>query len=170
MINQINERDYKRYLNMAYVISNRKEGGDLLHNVLLKIERLKKSHQILTDSFIFISLKNYFYTEKRLNKMVDNEYEIEKLKEISEEEEINYKEMELKESNKIDFIRREILSYRSSDIKLFELHFITWNDRQQKFGYSQRRIAKEIGVSHQLINQKVRRIIDDLNKKWNNKK
>jgi hypothetical protein len=172
MIERVEKADYNRWLNMAYVISSRDEGGDLLHTLLVNMTKWETPYEKITDSYIFISLRNLHRKNCGRNKIVDNEYVIDQLDD-SEEEEIDHMEIDIKNTKKMDFIKRVVLHLRPSDIKLFELHYLTWDKKREKYGFSQRAIARQLNVSHQLINVKINNILKEINEKWdqkNNKK
>lgn len=166
---KITQKEYNNYLHMAVILSSKDEANDLLQETLMKIERLNIPDEKLTANYIFISLKRMNYDMKnKENRFVDNPQVIENL-ESEIEEEIDHRGISDRQIEKLDFVGKVIKKLHPTDIKLYNLHFTAWNEKKQKkCGYSQREIARRIGVSHQLINNKIKSIVKLLNDEWDN--
>ena len=166
---EITEDQYNKWLHLAVVVTSNRNSADLLHDLLLKFHRNSIDPEKMTMNYVFVSLKRLFIDEKRKNKTVDNEYELEMLSEL-EDEEVDHQEVYDEQKEKLDFIKYEVLNLRSSDIKLFELRYITYNEEKKRFGFSQREIARRIGVSNVLIHYKEKEILNTINDAWDNRK
>ena len=164
----ITERQYQEWLHFAVVVTSNKDPHDLLHDLLIKFHRNKIDDDKMTSSYVFISLKRLFIDRIRKNKIIDNEYELDKLSEV-EDEEIDHQDVYDEQKKKLDFIKYEVLNLRPSDIKLFELRYITYNEDKGRFGFSQREIARKIGVSNVLIHLKDKEILNTINVAWENR-
>ncbi len=159
----IDDKCYKRWLNMSRVITNNKDADELLQDLILKIIENKIDNSKINDNYIFISLKRSFMNKKRKqsNKMKNEveEFDVEDIIDILDIESIIDKNIE--DQQKLDLIATTILSLPSYDMKLYQLHFI--------WGLSQRDIAKKIGVSHMTINMRVNKIKGMIQKNYKNK-
>jgi len=159
----IDDKCYKRWLNMSRVITNNKDADELLQDLILKIIVNKIDNSKINDNYIFISLKRSFMNKKRKqsNKMENEveEFDVEDIIDILDIESIIDKNIE--DQQKLDLIATTILSLPSYDMKLYQLHFI--------WGLSQRDIAKKIGVSHMTINMRVNKIKNMIQTNYKNK-
>jgi len=159
----IDDKCYKRWLNMSRVITNNKDADELLQDLILKIIENKIDNSKINDNYIFISLKRSFMNKKRKqsNKMKNEveEFDVEDIIDILDIESIIDKNIE--DQQKLDLIATTVLSLPSYDMKLYQLHFI--------WGLSQRDIAKKIGVSHMTINMRVNKIKGMIQKNYKNK-
>jgi len=159
----IDDKCYKRWLNMSRVITNNKDADELLQDLILKIIENKIDNSKINDNYIFISLKRSFMNKKRKqsNKMENEveEFDVEDIIDILDIESIIDKNIE--DQQKLDLIATTILSLPSYDMKLYQLHFI--------WGLSQRDIAKKIGVSHMTINMRVNKIKNMIQTNYKNK-
>jgi len=159
----IDDKCYKRWLNMSRVITNNKDADELLQDLILKIIENKIDNSKINDNYIFISLKRSFMNKKRKqsNKMENEveEFDVEDIIDILDIESIIDKNIE--DQQKLDLIATTILSLPSYDMKLHQLHFI--------WGLSQRDIAKKIGVSHMTINMRVNKIKNMIQTNYKNK-
>lgn len=150
------DKNYNKWLKFSKIITNNKSADDLLQDFVLIILEKKIPNEKLTDNYVFVSLKNMFLTRIKKKKIEIEELDQEKENSVLIE---NYLSVELKEElisddsimqNKIDVITETVLSLNQFERKLYQLHFI--------YGLSQRKIAREIGVSHLTINQRINKI------------
>lgn len=177
----ITDRDYKRFMNMSKIICGNTElAEDILQELLLHILEKDMSSQIkVVDSYIFISLKNRYMNYLRANKkkIQDDSYlntikdhtldtttttwqiGIEALEDLSSPEDLSLLiEKNIEDQEKIDIITTTILALPNYDMKLYQLHFI--------WGLSQRKIAKDIGISHMTINMRVNKIKEKIKENY----
>lgn len=149
---QLSEKDYKRYLNMARIITNNNDADDLLQELLLKIIENNINQDKLNDNYIFISLKRSFINRSRkISNRRKNEVDDLEIEDVLDSNDIELLiQKNIDDQIKLDIISNTILSLPSYDMKLYQLHFI--------WGLSQRDIAKKIGVSHMTINMRVNKI------------
>lgn len=159
----IDDKCYKRWLNMSRVITNNKDADELLQELILKIIENKIDGDKLNDNYIFISLKRSFINNrKKISNKQKKEVENLEMEDIIDIEDIEMIiENNLKDQDKLDIISKTILKLPSYDMKLYQLHFI--------WGLSQREIAKRIGVSHMTINMRVNKIKSMIQENYKNK-
>ena len=167
----VTDKDYKRWLNMSYIICNNKEiGNDILQELLLNMIEKNITDDRVNDSYIFMSMKNRYmnYLRNNKKKIQDDNYfnydnnteeteldKIERLEDLSSPEDLEILiEKNIKDQRKLDIITETILTLETYEKKLYQLHFI--------WGYSQRDIAKRIGVSHMTINMRINKIKDKI--------
>jgi RNA polymerase sigma factor (sigma-70 family) len=174
----IDDRAYKRWLNMSKIIcSNKEVAQDILQDLLLNmIENNRTNPDKLNDSYIFMSIKNRYmnYIRNNKNKKHDDTFNttqedngsnltLEGIEDTSRPEDIELIiEKNLEDQKKIDIITSTILALPSYDMKLYQLHFI--------WGLSQREIAKRIGISHMTINMRVNKIKDTIKENYSKNK
>lgn len=148
----ITDKDYKKWLNYSKIITNNKEADDLLHDLIIRFIRYKTDPNIITDNYVFISLKYLYLTKTKKNKKNILEYSNDLLSNV-ESDEIDIHSF-INDNNdkqsKLDCISKTVLSLNDFERKLYQLHFI--------YGLSQRKIAREISVSHMVINERINRI------------
>ena len=156
---------------MSYIICNNKEiGNDILQELLLNMIEKNITDDRVNDSYIFMSMKNRYmnYLRNNKKKIQDDNYfnydnnteeteldKIERLEDLSSPEDLEILiEKNIKDQRKLDIITETILTLETYEKKLYQLHFI--------WGYSQRDIAKRIGVSHMTINMRINKIKDKI--------
>lgn len=149
MTNKHIESNYKKWLNFSKIITSNKEYEDLLHDLII---RLKDVPDIkATDNYIFITLRNMFLTRIKKNK-IDYDIDIINYEDnvLDEVEILNMIADDKIKQDKLDSIASVVSKLSHFEKKLYQLHII--------FGISQRRIAREIGVTHIVINQRINKI------------
>jgi RNA polymerase sigma factor (sigma-70 family) len=146
----ITEKNYKKWLNYARIITNNKESDDLLHDLFIRLITYNTDPNIINDNYIFISLKNLFLMRLKKDKIELEEEDTLTSLEAQETELEAILIEDNKKQSKLDCISNTILSLNQFERKLYQLHFI--------YGLSQRKIAREIGVSHLSINQRINKI------------
>ena len=150
MTNELIEKNYNKWYNYSKIITSNNSASDLLQDFVLIILEKKLPKEKLTDNYVFISLRNMFLTRvKKTNKLPQVEIN-EDIQEtlVIETNELNKEDIVFQK--KLDTISKTIISLNQFERKLYQLHFI--------YGLSQRRIAREIGVSHLTINQRINKI------------
>ena len=167
----VTEKDYKRWSNMSKIIcSNREIAEEVLQELLLNMIEKNITDDRVNDSYIFMSMKNRYmnYLRNNKKKIQDDNYfnydnnteeteldKIERLEDLSSPEDLEILiEKNIKDQRKLDIITETILTLETYEKKLYQLHFI--------WGYSQRDIAKRIGVSHMTINMRINKIKDKI--------
>lgn len=165
-MNKIIELNYKKWLNFSKIITNNKEAEDLLHNLIIILIEKNVCQTKINDNYIFISLRNLFLTRttSKKNKMIDSNLDIS----VELESVVNTNEWDIEEfikndnetQKKIDCITNTILNLNQFERKLYQLHFI--------YGLSQRKIAREIDVSHLTINQRINKIKQKIRDSYGN--
>jgi RNA polymerase sigma factor (sigma-70 family) len=165
-LNNFIEKNYKKWHNFAKIITSNKECEDLLHDVLVKllIKYPEYTPEKYNDNFIFITLKNTFLTKISKNKIDTNSDVDELLELVVIEDEITIEDITNKDiifQEKIDCISKTILSLNQFERKLYQLHYV--------YGLSQRKIAREIGVSHLSINSRINKIKEKIKENYDRK-
>ena len=154
----IGEKEYKKWSRMSMVIAEDDEyyAGEILQSAMEKIIIKMNKHPEweLTDNYVFISMKNTYLNlldrEKTRNKR-NLEFDFE------------YQEYEI--DNDIDITIRTtaieecILKMNYFDKHLYILHFVN--------NMSQRRIAKEVGLSLSIIHERVKKIKSKIKEHYN---
>jgi RNA polymerase sigma factor (sigma-70 family) len=146
------DKNYKKWLNFSKIITSNKESEDLLHDVLINLLQKYPDLDELkwNDNFVFISLRNAFLTRVSKNKI---DFDVEVIDLDSRDLIIDLESIKLDDiqfEKKMITIQNTVLSLNHFEQKLYELHFLK--------GFSQRRIAREVGVSHLTINSRVNKI------------
>lgn len=155
----IDDKTYKKWLNMSIIICGKKDiAEDLLQELLLSLLEKDNSHVNVLDSYIFISLKNRFINWNKKNKKTIKEEIIEVEDSFTTEDLDCLIEKNIEDQKRIDSITKTVLNLPSYDMKLYQLHFI--------WGLSQREIAKKIGISHMTINMRVNKIKEKIRKDY----
>ena len=160
------DKNYKKWLNYARIITNNKEAEDLLHDMIIVFIQKELPDEKMSDNYVFISLRNSFLTRttSKKNKMVDTSLDISfELESVLNTNELDIEEIiqeDIIKQNKIDCITNTILNLNQFERKLYQLHFI--------YGLSQRKIAREIGVSHLTINQRINKIKQKIKDNYGN--
>lgn len=155
-MNKLIELNYKKWLNFSKIITNNKEAEDLLHNLIIILIEKNVCQTKINDNYIFISLRNLFLTRttSKKNNMIDSNLDVSiQLENVVNTNELDIEKMiqeDITKQKKLDTISKTIISLNQFERKLYQLHFI--------YGLSQRRIAREIGVSHLTINQRINKI------------
>lgn len=149
MTNKHIESNYKKWLNFSKIITSSKEYEDLLHDLIIKLQEVPDTKA--TDNYIFISLRNMFLTRLSKNK-INYDIDIDNYQNnlLDETEILNLINEDKIKQDKLDSIACVVSKLSHFEKRLYQLHII--------FGLSQRRIAKEIGVSHITINQRINKI------------
>jgi RNA polymerase sigma factor (sigma-70 family) len=156
-MNHIIDKNYKKWHNYAKIITNNNNPSDLLHDTIIYFIDKDMPNNKLSDNFVFISLRN-----RHLNNIKKSKIEIVDNNNSDFNEDLitqfigDTLDYELVKNNddmiqsKLDCITTTVLSLNQFERKLYQLHFI--------YGLSQRNIAREIGVNHLTINQRINRI------------
>lgn len=147
------EANYKKWVNLSKIITSNKEHIDLLHDLIIRLNHIPDDKA--TDNYIFMSLRNLFIDRvKKSNKI--------EVVDISENYELSYEETDENilqidkiKQDKLDSIAIVVSNLNHFEKKLYQLHFV--------FGISQRKIAKEIDVSHITINSRINKIKEKIN-------
>lgn len=173
---KVTDKDYKRWLNMSFIICNNKEiGNDILQELLLNmLEKNITTPDKVNDSYIFMSIKNRYlnYLRNNKKKIQDDNYfyfdmdceekeldKIERLEDLTSPQDLELLiEKNIKDQRKLDIITETVLGLETYEKKLYQLHFI--------WGYSQRDIAKRIGVSHMTINMRINKIKEKIKQNY----
>ena len=148
LLNKLIETNYKKWLKLSKIICTHKniKADDVLHELIIKILEKDVDVEKLTDSYIFISLRNTFLIEiknyNKLNNIVYQEQEDNVIEELYE----NDKELQ----DKLDKLSIKVMKLNVFERKLYQLHFI--------HGISQREISRNINVSHLTIWKKIQKI------------
>lgn len=161
---EINNKDYKRYKRMAVVIcsGDEDEAADLLQDTLINFLEKDTAQEKLTDSFIFISLKNRFFNSKRgaKNNIEYEDYQNLSILESDEEMEARIYKEKLDE-DKLNLIKRNIGKLTYYEQQLFNLIIIR--------DIKQITISRGTGMSPELINTQFKKIKEKLKKENNGK-
>jgi len=150
------DKNYKKWLNYAKIITSNKEAEDLLHDMIIVFIQKELPDEKMSDNYVFISLRNSFLTRttSKKNNMIDTNLDISfELESVINTNELDIQKMIIDDNTtqkKLDCITNTILNLNQFERKLYQLHFI--------HGLSQRKIAREIGVSHLTINQRINKI------------
>jgi RNA polymerase sigma factor (sigma-70 family) len=162
------DKNYKKWLNYAKIITSNKEAEDLLHDMIIVFIQKELPDEKMSDNYVFISLRNSFLTRttSKKNNMIDTNLDISfelesNINRITGE--LDIEEMiqeDITKQSKIDCITNTILNLNQFERKLYQLHFI--------HGLSQRKIAREIGVSHLTINQRINKIKQKIKDNYGN--
>lgn len=149
MTSQYIEKNYKKWLNFSKIITSGKEYQDLLHDLIIKFQDIDDTKA--TDNYIFISLKNMFLTRLSKNK-INYDIDISNYEDdvLDETEMLNIISEDKTKQDKLDSIANVVSNLSHFEKKLYQLHFV--------FGLSQRKIAREIGVTHLTINLRINKI------------
>lgn len=156
MSNNFIDKNYKKWLNFSRIITNNKESEDLLHNLIIVFMEKDLPDEKMSDNYVFISLRNSFLTRvtSKKNNMIDTNLDISfELESVINTNEWDIEQMIIDDDTtqeKLDCITNTILNLNQFERKLYQLHFI--------YGLSQRKIAREISVSHLTINQRINKI------------
>jgi RNA polymerase sigma factor (sigma-70 family) len=153
MLNRFIEINYKKWYNYAKIITNNNEADDLLHNLIIIFIEKDLTEEKLSDNYVFISLRNSFLTRLKKNKIdynIEVDLLLDNVLELTKEEVELIKQKDEDTQNKLDIISKVVGNLNSFEKKLYQLHFV--------FGLSQRKIAREISVSHLTINQRINKI------------
>ena len=156
MSNNFIDKNYKKWLNFSKIITNNKESEDLLHNLIIVFMEKDLPDEKMSDNYVFISLRNSFLTRvtSKKNNMIDTNLDISfELESVINTNEWDIEQMIIDDDTtqeKLDCITNTILNLNQFERKLYQLHFI--------YGLSQRKIAREISVSHLTINQRINKI------------
>jgi RNA polymerase sigma factor (sigma-70 family) len=154
--NNFIDKNYKKWLNFSRIITNNKESEDLLHNLIIVFMEKDLPDEKMSDNYVFISLRNSFLTRvtSKKNNMIDTNLDISfELESVINTNEWDIEQMIIDDDTtqeKLDCITNTILNLNQFERKLYQLHFI--------YGLSQRKIAREISVSHLTINQRINKI------------
>jgi RNA polymerase sigma factor (sigma-70 family) len=154
--NNFIDKNYKKWLNFSKIITNNKESEDLLHNLIIVFMEKDLPDEKMSDNYVFISLRNSFLTRvtSKKNNMIDTNLDISfELESVINTNEWDIEQMIIDDDTtqeKLDCITNTILNLNQFERKLYQLHFI--------YGLSQRKIAREISVSHLTINQRINKI------------
>jgi RNA polymerase sigma factor (sigma-70 family) len=150
------DKNYKKWLNYAKIITSNKEAEDLLHDMIIVFIQKELPDEKMSDNYVFISLRNSFLTRttSKKNNMIDTNLDVSiELESVINTNELDIQKMIIDDNTtqkKLDCITNTILNLNQFERKLYQLHFI--------HGLSQRKIAREIGVSHLTINQRINKI------------
>jgi len=169
LINLTNEQ-YNKWITYSKVIISQTNfkcdidyySTELLHDLILRFEKLKTPKENLKNNYVFISLKNLWYNKiSVLNKEKDKKV-ITDFSDINIDDEIYDHSKDKSNSEKLDTILSTYETLNSFDKKLYYLHFTA--------GLSQRKIARELGVNHNLINIKINNIKDIIKENYKQSK
>ena len=150
------DKNYKKWHNYAKIITNNKEAEDLLHNMIIVFIQKELPDEKMSDNYVFISLRNSFLTRttSKKGKMIDTNLDVSvELESVVNTNELDIEQMiqdDIIKQSKLDCISNTVIKLNQFERKLYQLHFI--------YGLSQRKIAREIGVSHLTINQRINKI------------
>lgn len=166
MSNNFIDKNYKKWLNFSKIITNNKESEDLLHNLIIVFMEKDLPDEKMSDNYVFVSLRNSFLTRvtSKKNNMIDTNLDISfELESVINTNEWDIQQMIIDDDTtqkKLDCITNTILNLNQFERKLYQLHFI--------HGLSQRKIAREIGVSHLTINQRINKIKEKIKNNYGN--
>ena len=166
MSNNFIDKNYKKWLNFSKIITNNKESEDLLHNLIIVFMEKDLPDEKMSDNYVFISLRNSFLTRvtSKKNNMIDTNLDISfELESVINTNEWDIEQMIIDDDTtqeKLDCITNTILNLNHFERKLYQLHFI--------YGLSQRKIAREISVSHLTINQRINKIKQKIKDNYGN--
>lgn len=149
-MNKLIELNYKKWLNFSKIITSNKESEDLLHNLIVILIEKSICISKINDNYIFICLRNLFLTRISKNKI---DFDIEVVDLDSKDLIIDLESIKLYDvdfEKKLLVIQNTIISLNHFEQKLYELHFLK--------GFSQRKIARAVGVSHLTINTRINKI------------
>jgi RNA polymerase sigma factor (sigma-70 family) len=162
------DKNYKKWLNYAKIITNNKEAEDLLHDMIIVFIEKDLPDEKMSDNYVFISLRNSFITRvtSKNNNMIDTNLDISfelesNINRITGE--LDIEEMiqeDITKQSKLDSITNTILNLNQFERKLYQLHYI--------YGLSQRKIARSIGVSHLTINTRINKIKQKIKDNYGN--
>jgi RNA polymerase sigma factor (sigma-70 family) len=164
--NNFIDKNYKKWLNFSKIITNNKESEDLLHNLIIVFMEKDLPDEKMSDNYVFVSLRNSFLTRvtSKKNNMIDTNLDISfELESVINTNEWDIQQMIIDDDTtqkKLDCITNTILNLNQFERKLYQLHFI--------HGLSQRKIAREIGVSHLTINQRINKIKEKIKNNYGN--
>jgi RNA polymerase sigma factor (sigma-70 family) len=160
------DKNYKKWLNYAKIITNNKEAEDLLHDMIIVFIEKDLPDEKMSDNYVFISLRNSFITRvtSKNNNMIDTNLDISfELESVINTNEWDIEQMiqeDITKQSKLDCITNTILNLNQFERKLYQLHFI--------YGLSQRKIARSIGVSHLTINTRINKIKQKIKNNYGN--
>jgi RNA polymerase sigma factor (sigma-70 family) len=160
------DKNYKKWLNYAKIITNNKEAEDLLHDMIIVFIEKDLPDEKMSDNYVFISLRNSFITRvtSKNNNMIDTNLDISfELESVINTNEWDIEQMiqeDITKQSKLDCITNTILNLNQFERKLYQLHFI--------YGLSQRKIARSIGVSHLTINTRINKIKQKIKDNYGN--
>jgi len=160
------DKNYKKWLNYAKIITNNKEAEDLLHDMIIVFIEKDLPDEKMSDNYVFISLRNSFITRvtSKNNNMIDTNLDISfELESVINTNEWDIQQMIIDDDTtqkKLDCITNTILNLNQFERKLYQLHYI--------YGLSQRKIARSIGVSHLTINTRINKIKQKIKDNYGN--